>query len=134
RARSAILDRLEARATAHAAHHDVQWTIDEPVVAVRRWTEEQTFVSEPAGAGLHLVDDQAVRYGDFDDITIVGMIENDWPDRPRRNIFYPPGLPHALGRPSQQDRRGAAAARVLDVLASASRRLTLTGFALDPET
>ena len=134
RARSAIVDMLEALAMAHAAHHDVQWTIDELVAAVRRWTEEQTFVSGPAGAGLHLVDDQAVRYGDFDDITIVGMIENDWPDRPRRNIFYPPGLLNALGWPSEKDRRGAADARFLEVLASASRRVTLSSFTLDEES
>ena len=44
-----------------------------------------------AATGVHLVDDQAARYGDFDDMTIVGLIENEWPDRPRRNIFYPPG-------------------------------------------
>ena len=42
------------------------------------------------GSGVHLVDDQAARYGAFDDITIVGLVENDWPERPRRNIFYPP--------------------------------------------
>ena len=134
RARSAILDMLEALATAHAAHNDVPWTIDELAAAARRWTEEQTFVSETDGAGVHLVDDQAVRYGDFDDITIVGMIENDWPDRPRRNIFYPPGLLKALGWPSEKDRRGAADARFLDVLASASRRVTLSSFTLDEES
>ena len=134
RGRSAILDMLEALATAHAAHNDVPWTIDELAAAARRWTEEQTFVSETDGAGVHLLDDQAVRYGDFDDITIVGMIENDWPDRPRLNIFYPPALLKALGWPSEKDRRGAADARFLDVLASASRRVTLSSFTLDEES
>ena len=73
----------------------------------------------PTGrTGVHLLDDQAARYGDFDDVTIVGLIENDWPERPRRNIFYPPALLKALGWPSEKDRRAAADARFLDLLAS----------------
>lgn len=134
RARAVVLDTLEALATADAAHYDPPWTIDELAAAVRRWTGEQTFVPESIGAGLHLVDDRAVRYGEFDDITIVGLIENDWPERPRRNVFYPPSLLKALGWPSEKDWRGAADARFLDLLASASRRVTLSTFTLDEDS
>jgi len=134
RARAAILDTLEALGSAHAAHHDPPWTIDELAAAVRRWTEERTFVPESIGAGLHLVDDRAARYGEFDDITIVGLIENDWPERPRRNVFYPPSLLKALGWPSEKDRRAAADARFLDLLASASRRVTLSTLTLDEDS
>jgi len=70
RARATIADTLTTLADAHAAHDDPPWTIDETGPAVRRRIEEQTF--DPAGAdaagGLHLVDDQAVRYGEFDDV------------------------------------------------------------------
>ena len=79
-------------------------------------------VPEPA-AGVHLLDDQAARYGDFDDLSIVGMVERDWPERPRRNIFYPPSLLKALGWPSEKDRRAAADARFLDLLTSPRRRI-----------
>ena len=46
---------------------------------------------------MHLVDEQAARYGDFDEIAMVGLVEGEWPERPRRNIFYSPGLLSALG-------------------------------------
>ena len=91
---------------------------------VRRWISEQTFDPEPAalaGPGVSLLDDQAARYGDFDDVVIVGVVEHDWPERPRRNIFYPPALLKvarlAVGEGSPRRRRravsrSAAAARV----------------------
>ena len=41
--------------------------------------------------------------GEFDDVTLVGLIEQEWPERPRRNIFYPPSLLKALGWPSEKD-------------------------------
>ena len=54
---------------------------------------------------------------DFDDSSSSALIENEWPERPRRNIFYPPALLKALGWPSEKDRRAAADARFLDLLA-----------------
>jgi RecB family exonuclease len=133
RARAAIGDMLSALSAVHAAHDDPDWTIADLGVAVRRWIEEHTFGPEAAGAGLQLLDDQAARYGDFDDITIVGLVETDWPDKPRRNIFYPPSLLKALGWPSEKDRRGAADARFVDLLSSAARRTTVSAFTLDED-
>ena len=133
RVRAAILDTLSLLADAHATHHDPPWGIDELAGAVRRWIEEETFVPDSGEVGVHLLDDQAARYGDFDDMTIVGMVESEWPERPRRNIFYPPGLLKALGWPSERERRAADDARFLDLLASASRRVTLSTFTLDDE-
>ena len=135
RARTAVVGMLTALATVHAAHDDGVWTIDEIGLAVRRWIGEQTFAVDeesPAG-GVHLLDDQAVRYGDFDDVAIVGVVEPDWPERPRRNIFYPPALLKSLGWPSEKDRRGAADARFLDLLTSASRRTLVSTFTLDED-
>ena len=133
RARAAIGDMLSALSTVHAAHDDPEWAIADLGVAVRRWIGEHTFGPEAAGDGLQLLDDQAARYGDFDDITIVGLVETDWPDKPRRNIFYPPSLLKALGWPSEKDRRGAADARFVDLLSSASRRTTVSAFTLDED-
>src|SRR5262249_58786232 len=90
RARAAIGAMLSALAAVHAAHDDPEWTIADLGVAVRRWIEEHTFDPEADGAGVQLLDDQAARYGDFDDVAIVGLVETDWPEKPRRNIFYPP--------------------------------------------
>ena len=134
RARAAIVDMLPSLAAVHAVHGDPAWTIDEVGIAVRRWIEDQTFVPSPEeGRGVHLLDDQAVRYGDFDDVAIVGVVDQDWPERPRRNIFYPPALLKSLGWPSEKDRRAAGDARFLDLLTSASRRTMVSTFTLDED-
>jgi len=103
-------------------------------IAVRRWIEEQTFVPAPDNvAGVHLLDDQAARYGDFDDLSIVGVVDQEWPERSRRNIFYPPALLKALGWPSEKDRRSAADARFLDLLTSPRRRVVVSTFTLEDD-
>jgi len=154
RARAAIADTITALAASHAALDDPAWAIDDLALAVRRWIEQQTFPlgeqtreqSAVAGlqlptvqasvrerSGVHLVDDHAAPYGDFDDVTIVGLVDADWPERPRRNIFYPPSLLKSLGWPSEKDRRAAADARFLDLLESASRRTTVSTVTLDDD-
>jgi RecB family exonuclease len=134
RARTAIVDLLADLAAAHAAFHDPSWSIGDLAGAVRRWIEEETFTPESTGSGACLVDDQAARYGDFEEIALVGLIENEWPERPRRNIFYGPLLLKVLGWPSEKDRRSGADARFLDLLASSSARVSLSTFMLDDET
>jgi len=133
RGRAAIRQTLSAMASVHAAHDDPGWTIDDLALAVRRAVEDQTFEPESTAGGVHLLDDRAARYGDFDDVTIVGIVETDWPERPHRNIFYPPALLKSLGWPSEKDRRAAADAHFLDLLASASRRTRLSTFTLDDD-
>jgi RecB family exonuclease len=133
RARAAIGETLEALAAVHAAHDDPDWTIEDLSLAVRRWIEDQTFEVDPGDRGLHLLDDNAARYGDFDDVAVVGLIDSDWPERPRRNIFYPAALLKSLGWPSEKDRRAAADAHFLDLLAAARRRTTLSIFTLEDD-
>ena len=133
RARTAILDLLTRLAEAHATHHDPLWGIDELAGGVRRWIEEETFIPDSSEGGIQLLDDQAARYGDFDEMTIVGMVESEWPERPRRNIFYPPDLLKALGWPSEKERRAASDARFLDLLASPFKRIMVSTFTLDDE-
>jgi RecB family exonuclease len=134
RARGALLTILAEMASAHAAHHDPLWTVADLSTSVRRWIGDETFVPDSAPSGVRLLDDQAARYGEFTDMTIVGLIENEWPDKPRRNIFYPPNLLKALNWPSEKDRRGAADARFLDLLASSSGTIELSTFLLDDES
>jgi ATP-dependent helicase/nuclease subunit B len=133
RGRAAVREALRSLAAAHAEHDDRPMTIVEAASAVHRWIEEQTFLPDPSGHGVQLLDDQAARFGEFDRIAIVGLIEGEWPDRPQRNIFYPPALLAALGWPTEQDRRGAAEARFLELLASASERVSVSTVTLDDE-
>jgi RecB family exonuclease/inactivated superfamily I helicase len=131
-ARDAVLGILTGLITAHRSHHDPEWGIEELAAGVRRWVGEETFAA-PANGGLHLIDDQAARYNEFEDVSIVGLVENEWPERPRRNIFYPPALLKALGWPSEKDRRAASDARFLDLIASATSRVALSTFTLEDE-
>ena len=133
RARAVIVETLNALAVAQASYDDPDWTNDDLAAAVRRWIGEQTFATATSDIGVHFLDDQAVRYGEFDDITLVGLIEQEWPERPRRNIFYPPSLLKALGWPSEKDRRAAADARFVDLLSSATRRTYAFTFTLDED-
>jgi RecB family exonuclease len=132
-ARAAVLELLSALADAHAAHHDPDWTIEDLAAAVRRWIGEQTCGAGASDLGVQLIDDRAARYGTFDDITIVGLLESEWPDRQARNIFYPAGLLRSLGWPSESTRRRAADARFLDLVASAAQRIAVSTIVLDDE-
>jgi RecB family exonuclease len=133
RARAAIAQTLSELASVHASYDDEPWTIDDLAPAVRRALEDQTFAPAPAATGLQLLDDRAVRYGSFEEVSIVGVIEPDWPERPRRNIFYPPALLRTLGWPPEKDRRAAADARFLELLSSSSRHTRVSTFTLDDE-
>jgi RecB family exonuclease len=134
RAREVLLTLLDSLASAHQTHHDPDWTAEELAASVRRWIEDETFVRDPsAAAGLHLVDDQAARYGEFTELAIVGLIEHEWPEAPRRNIFYSAGLLKALGWPGEADRRAADQARFLDLLTSPSARVAVSTPTLENE-
>ncbi len=134
RARAALDRILVDLAAAHQAHHDPSWTIDDLAPALRRWIEAETFAGDPPGQGVHLVDDEAARYGDFDELTIVGLVESEWPEPAHRNIFYAPAVLSAVGWPSERDRRQSADARFLDLLGSADERVRLSTFLLDDES
>jgi RecB family exonuclease len=135
RVRQAIFSTLGALATASRTYGDVPVDGEGLTAIVRRAIEDQTFDSraDAPQAGVQLIDDQAAQYGDFDEVTVVGLIEGEWPDQPRRNIFYPPTLLNALGWPSEKDRQDAAESRFIDLLASASERVYLSTITLDEE-
>jgi RecB family exonuclease len=134
RACGAITQTLQSLADIHAAHHDPDWALADLALAVRRAIEEQTFApAEQKGRGIKLLDDRAARYADCDDIFIVGLVDAEWPERPRRNIFYPSTLLKALGWPPEKDRRSAADASFLDLVRSGTRRTTISTFTLEDD-
>jgi RecB family exonuclease len=136
RACAALIGVLRSLASAHASHDEGgsdHATIDDLAPYIRRWIEEETFDPGTGEQGIHLLDAQAARFGGFDTVTIVGMIEGDWPDRPRRNIFYSSSVLAALGWPSERDRRSASTAAFVDLLRSASRHVVVSAFRFDDE-
>jgi RecB family exonuclease len=135
RVREAVVSTLTAVSAARHAHDNADVDIDELAAIIRRAIEAQTLPLEAdtAERGLHLLDDHAAQYGDFDEVTIVGLIESDWPDPPSRNIFYPAALLNALGWPSERDRRYAAEARFLDLMNSAIRWTRLSTVTLEDD-
>ena len=82
---------------------------------------------------MQLVDAQAARFGQFDAVHIVGLVEGEWPERTRRNIFYGSGLLSSLGWPSEHEGRGAAEAAFVDLLASAGQVVSVSTITLDDD-
>jgi RecB family exonuclease len=133
RARAAILSALQGLAAAHAVHGDEPLTVPELMGGVRRWVEGQTFSPRTGTEGITLLDARAAAYADLDNIHLVGLVESDWPDRARRNIFYPSSLLTQLGWPNEHDRLQAARARFRDLLRLPRARVSLSSFTLEED-
>jgi RecB family exonuclease len=133
RARAAILGALGALADAHAAHDDEPLLVTELANTVRRWIERHTFSPHTGTEGLTVLDARAAAYSDVDDVRLVGLVESDWPERSRRNIFYPPSLLGQLGWPNEIDRLTAARARFNDLLGLARERVSISSFTLEDD-
>jgi len=119
RARAAIVEMLESLAAVHAAHDDPAWTIDELGIAVRRSIEDQTLVPAPEESrGVHLLDDQAVRYGRLRRRGDCRRGGSGLAGAPAAQHFLPAGDAQVAGWPSEKDRRAAGDARFLDLLTS----------------
>ena len=131
--RAALVKVMRQLASAYMEHGDRQVAFDDLAPELRRWIEEATFARVGDQTGLHLLDAQAARFGDFDELTFVGLVEGEWPERQRRNIFYAPAVLASLGWPSEHDRRSAATASFLDLVQSPATTVTLSTLTLDDE-
>ena len=134
RARRAVLASLVTAADAFARHDDRPRPIDAIAAFLHHVIEGQTFAPARSHAGVHLVDAVAARFGAFDDVYLVGLVETDWSERPRRNVFYAAPLLKALGWPQDQDHVRAQQAAFRDVLTLARYRTRLSAFQLDGDT
>lgn len=133
RARAAVLATLEGLSEAHRRYDDSPVTPAELSATVRRWIEGQTFSPRTGTGGVHLVDADAARFGAFDELRIVGLIERDWPPRAGRNVFYPVSLLAQLGWPAEAERLAAARAAFRDLLRLPRRRLSLSAPSLEDD-
>lgn len=131
RARGAILGALASLRMAHAAYDTAPGEFATLAATIRRWIEGQTFAPRAGERGVHIIDADSARYADFECVQLAGLIEGEWPDRPRRDIFYSPGLLRDLGWRSEVERIDAARAGFRDLLRLPSKRLLVSTFSLE---
>jgi RecB family exonuclease len=134
RAWAAIHATLEGLASAYRQHGDLVWTVDELSATLRRWLESQTFTPCDGATGVHLVDADAAPYGGFDDVYLVGLVEGEWPDRSRRNLFYSPLLLKELGWADDRLRASWSRAAFADLLRLAARETSVSTFQLEEDS
>jgi len=132
RARAAIVSAIRAIGAA-ADTHALILTTEELTATIRRWIEEQTFAPRRGAGGVELVDATAARYGQFDHLRVLGLVESDWPVRPPRNVFYGRFLLGTLGWPDDQKRLALAYAAFKDLICLPASTLALSSFHLDDD-
>ncbi|HTM02032.1 MAG TPA: PD-(D/E)XK nuclease family protein [Vicinamibacterales bacterium] len=133
RARGAVLGALMSMQQAYARFDDIPVDFDHVAALTRRWIEAQTFQPLTGDDGVHVVDAASARFGDFDEVQLAGLVDDEWPERPRRNIFYSPGVLRDLGWPADSCRIDGARAAFIDLLKLPAQRLVLSTFNLEAD-
>jgi RecB family exonuclease len=133
RARGAIRDTLVSLRNAYAQFDDTPVDFEVVAAVIRRWIEAHTFAPRSGDAGVHLVDAASAPYGDFDAVQLAGLVDGEWPDTPRRNIFYPPSLLRELGWPGESERLDAVRSAFGDLLRLARTRVRTSAFTLEDD-
>jgi RecB family exonuclease len=131
RARAAILDLLTGLRDAYARFDTAPVDIDTIAAVVKRSIDGQTFTPESGDRGVHVIDADSARFGDFDLVQLAGVVEGEWPESPRRNIFYPPAVLRALGWSSETERLDGIRAAFSDLCRLPSSVLLVSTFTLE---
>ncbi len=134
RARSAVLGTLAGLRDAYRRFDSTPLPFDEVAALVRRWIEGHTFAPRTGDAGVHLVDADSARFGEFEEIQLAGLIDGEWPARPRRSIFYSAGVLRELGWPAEAGRIDGARAAFTDLLRLPRQRLAVSSFSLEADS
>ena len=133
RARAAIRGAIRDLGSAHAEFDDPICDPSDVRAAIRRWIEGRTFDVRAGRGGIQLVDAQAASYGSFARIAIVGLVEDEWPQRRGRSIFYPASLLRQLGWSGDAGWMRAARARFYDLLRLPTEQVMLSTFVLEDD-
>ena len=133
RARGAVLATLESLHRACARFDQAPVDFDDVAATVRRWLEAQTFAPRAGATGVHIVDAASARFGEFDDVQLAGVVEGEWPEPPRRNIFYSPALLRDLGWPSEAERLDGIRTAFADLLRLPAKHLVVSAFSLEAD-
>jgi RecB family exonuclease len=133
RARAAVRGALRRMSESSLAHHDAPGEFREVAAALRRWIEARTFQPRIGSAGVHLLDADAARFADAHTVWVLGVVEGEWPEPGRRDLFYPSGLLTDLGWPSEAARGAAGRAAFVDLLRLARSRVAVSTFVLEDD-
>ena len=142
RARSAVALALDGLIAAYRRHDPAAaGTVTELSAAIRRWLGTQTFELATTPGGIRILDAQSARFADLDDVQILGLVEGEWPERQRRNVFYPrslvaqlePSRPERVALDEERDHVRSARATFRDLIGLAGERTRLSTFALESE-
>jgi RecB family exonuclease len=142
RARQAVVTALEGLGAAYGRHDpSATGTVTELSAALRRWIGSQTFEIATARGGVRILDAQSARFAELEDVQILGLVEGEWPERQRRNVFYPrslvaqlePSRPERVALNEERDHVRAARAVFRDLVGLAGARTRLSTFALESE-
>jgi len=142
RVRSAVMLALAGLGEAYRRHDPgASGTVTDLSAVIRRWLGAQTFALRTGEGGLQILDAQSARFADFDDVQVMGLVEGEWPERPRRNIFYPqallahlePARPDRVAIHQERDLVRFARASFRDLLLSARLRVRVSTFALESD-
>jgi RecB family exonuclease/inactivated superfamily I helicase len=134
RARGAVMATIASLHDAHRRFDDAAADFDEVAALLRRWIDGQTFAPRTGDSGIHVVDSASAPFGRFEHIQLAGVVDGEWPDRPRRNIFYSSAILRELGWPAERDRSDAARASFVDLLLSPGCEVAVSGFLLEHDT
>src|SRR4030095_8673504 len=88
---------------------------DDVAALVRRWIDGQSFAPRAGASGVHVIDAPSAALGRFEHVQLAGVMDGEWPDRPRRNIFYSASVLRELGWPAASDRLGGGTGRVAEL-------------------
>ena len=131
RARGAVLASLDRLAAAYRRYDDARRDPDTLSATIHHWIERQTFTPRHGSTGVHLVDAVAARFGTFDHVHIVGLVDAEWPERQRRSIFYTSSLLKELGWPGEDDHLKSQQAAFRDLVHLPRLTLSLSAFQLE---
>jgi RecB family exonuclease len=134
RARGAVLGVLRSLRDAYRRFDARTVAFDEVAAMVRRGIDMHTFASRRGESGVHLVDADSAPFGEFDHVQLAGLVDGEWPDRPRRNIFYSPAILRDLGWPADADRVEAERAAFADLLRLPAKTRAISAFSLEHDS
>lgn len=116
RVRAAVREVIDTLRTALREHDSRPVRARDTCAVLRRWLEGRTFAPRREGHGVQVLDASAARFGIFDRLRLVGLVDGEWPETSARNIFYPGFLLARLGWPDERVRMAATRAAFADLL------------------